>query len=46
MKDAVLYLIPAPLGDTDPRQVIPEGTIQKVRDLRYFVVEELRTARR
>ncbi len=46
MKDAVLYLIPAPLGDTDPRMVIPEGTIQMVRELNYFVVEELRSARR
>ena len=46
MKDAVLYLVPAPLGDTDPRMVIPEGTIQIVRELNYFVVEELRSARR
>ncbi|MFA5301428.1 MAG: SAM-dependent methyltransferase [Bacteroidales bacterium] len=46
MKDTVLYLIPAPLGDADPRLVIPEGTIQKVHELRYFVVEELRSARR
>ena len=46
MKEAVLYLIPAPLGDADPRLVIPEGTIEKVRELHYFVVEELRSARR
>ncbi|MFA5444108.1 MAG: SAM-dependent methyltransferase [Bacteroidales bacterium] len=46
MKGAALYLIPAPLGDTDPRLVIPEGTIQKVYQLHYFVVEELRSARR
>ncbi len=46
MKEAVLYLIPAPLGDTDPALVIPEGTIQTVRKLNYFVVEELRSARR
>ncbi len=46
MKEAILYLIPAPLGVADPRLVIPEGTIEKVRELHYFVVEELRSARR
>ena len=41
-----LYLIPAPLGDTAISDVIPEGTIDILCNLKHFVVEELRTARR
>jgi len=41
-----LYLIPSPLGDYEPIEVIPDGVIQKMLPIRYFVVEELRTARR
>lgn len=42
-----LYLIPAPLGDSAPvDMVIPAGTLSILRSIRYFVVEELRTARR
>ena len=41
-----LYLIPSTIGDTPPSQVIPEGTLQALRGLGTFVVEEVRTARR
>ena len=41
-----LYLIPSTLGDTDPSQVIPAGTLSRLAQIRIFVVEELRTARR
>ncbi len=41
-----LYLIPAPLGGDEIRDVIPEGTINIINSLSYFVVEELRSARR
>ena len=42
-----LYLIPAPLGESAPvAAVIPAGTLEILRSVRYFVVEELRTARR
>lgn len=42
-----LYLIPAPLGDETPVEaVIPAGTLETLRGIRHFVVEELRTARR
>lgn len=42
-----LYLIPAPLGDATPLEaVIPAGTINSLRSICHFVVEELRTARR
>ena len=41
-----LFLIPAPLGDGDVSDVIPAGTLSMIPQLRYFVVEELRSARR
>ena len=41
-----LYLIPSPLGEYDPAQVLPESVLQTAKGLRCFVVEELRTARR
>ena len=41
-----LYLIPSPIGDCEPAEVIPEGTLTVLRGLQCFVVEEVRTARR
>ncbi|MBQ9310599.1 MAG: SAM-dependent methyltransferase [Bacteroidales bacterium] len=41
-----LYLIPSPLGEYDPAEVIPAGTLGVLRSLHCFVVEEVRTARR
>ena len=41
-----LYLIPAPLGENEPAEVIPAPVLETLRDIRVFVVEELRTARR
>lgn len=41
-----LYLVPAFLGATTAEQVIPAGTLEIVRTLRFFVVENVRTARR
>ena len=41
-----LYLIPSPLGDSAPEEVIPSPVLEKVRTLDTFVVEEVRTARR
>ena len=41
-----LYLIPTPLGDVAPEQVLPAATLDVLRGLRVFVVEELRSARR
>ena len=41
-----LFLIPSPLGDYDPAEVIPSPVLQKARELKTFVVEETRTARR
>ena len=41
-----LYLVPTLLGATSAEQVIPAGTLEVVRTLRIFVVENVRTARR
>ena len=41
-----LYLIPAPLGDNDPAEVIPAPVLERLQTLEVFVVEEVRTARR
>ena len=41
-----LYLIPSPLGDNDPTEVIPQPVLDSLKGFRTFVVEEVRTARR
>ena len=41
-----LYLIPSPLGEGDPREVLPAALFDCLVHLDTFVVEELRTARR
>lgn len=41
-----LYLIPSPLGDNEPSEVIPRSTLDLACSLSTFVVEEVRTARR
>lgn len=41
-----LYLIPSPLGDNAPAEVIPAKALALLLELRCYVVEEIRTARR
>src|SRR5690625_7076489 len=41
---STLYLIPAPLGKQPENHVLPEHTIRVVRNLRQFVVENIRTS--
>lgn len=41
-----LYLIPSPLGENDPAEVIPQPVLKSLEGFRTFVVEEVRTARR
>jgi 16S rRNA (cytidine1402-2'-O)-methyltransferase len=41
-----IYLIPVTLGGDDFLQVIPEKVISLTRQLRYFIVEDVRSARR
>lgn len=45
-KKGKLYLIPSPLGDNDPAEVLPAPVLGLLQGLRTFVVEETRTARR
>ena len=42
----VLYLIPNTLGNPDTSQTIPDGITGKVNDIKVFIVENLRNARR
>jgi 16S rRNA (cytidine1402-2'-O)-methyltransferase len=42
----VLYLIPSTLGEISPQDVIPPRTLQILKKLDHFIVEEERTARR
>ena len=41
-----LFLIPSPLGENDPAEVIPAPVLASLEGFRTFVVEEVRTARR
>lgn len=41
-----LFLIPSPLGENDPAEVIPGPVLKSLEGFRTFVVEEVRTARR
>ncbi|MGL4331302.1 MAG: SAM-dependent methyltransferase [Bacteroidales bacterium] len=46
MTDTALYLIPVTLGETPHNRVLPEYNREIVRDIKYFIVEDVRTARR
>ena len=46
MSTGKLYLIPSPLGENDPAEVIPAPVLKSLEDFGTFVVEEIRTARR
>ena len=46
MTKGKLYLIPSPLGEGDPSEVIPASVLDLLPTLDCFVVEEVRTARR
>lgn len=46
MNPGNLYLIPALLGDSRADEVIPSGIKKLVSKIEYFVVEDLRSARR
>ncbi|MCX6239957.1 MAG: SAM-dependent methyltransferase [Bacteroidia bacterium] len=41
-----LYLIPTTLGESDTAQVIPAEVSAIVKNIKYFIVENIRTARR
>ncbi len=46
MSKGRLLLIPSPLGDNDPLEVIPGPVLDALQSISTFVVEEVRTARR
>lgn len=46
MNKGNLYLIPSPLGENDPSEVIPMPVLKSLENFMTFVVEEIRTARR
>ncbi|MGI6047697.1 MAG: SAM-dependent methyltransferase [Petrimonas sp.] len=46
MKNADLYLIPTTLGITSVDRVLPSYNTQIISDLRHFIVENVRSARR
>ncbi|MDR2473533.1 MAG: SAM-dependent methyltransferase [Tannerella sp.] len=44
--NAKLYLIPVPLGETPHEKVLPDYNREVIISLKYFIVENIRTARR
>ena len=42
----VLYLIPTTLGDGNLQDILPMGNSLIISSLRYFIVENIRSARR
>lgn len=46
MEKGKLYLIPTLLGETEVKRVIPDYNIAIIENIDFFVVEEIRTARR
>lgn len=46
MEKGILYMIPCPIGDTDMDRVLPAANLEVIRALDYFVVENVRSARR
>lgn len=46
MLPPALYLIPVEIGDSPLGMTIPSGNLRIVREIRTFIVENLRTARR
>ena len=43
---AALYLIPVTLGETTAERVLPEYNKDIIRDIRHYIVENIRSARR
>ena len=46
MNKSRLYLMPSPLGDNSPEEVIPAFVMQSIAGVKHFAVEDVRTARR
>jgi len=46
MAKASLYLIPSPMGESNPKHIFPDYNWEVILSIKYFVVENIRTARR
>lgn len=46
MPIGTLYLLPVPIGETPINRVIPEFNSELIKGLKYFIVEDAKTARR
>ena len=46
MVHGTLYLIPSMIGESPVAKIIPGFNLKVIRDLKYFIVEEIKTARR
>ncbi|MDR0845640.1 MAG: SAM-dependent methyltransferase [Tannerella sp.] len=46
MRQPALFLIPVTLGETEHRKVLPEYNREVILQIRHFIVENVRTARR
>lgn len=44
--ETALYLIPVTLGDTNYSRVLPEYNLEIIRGIRFFIVENIKSARR
>ncbi len=45
-KPATLFIIPTPIGEHHPEIVLPQETLSVLPEIKHFLVENLRTARR
>ncbi len=46
MIETALYLIPVPLSEGELSEVLPARNIEIVREIKHFIVENVRSARR
>ena len=46
MTTGKLYIIPVLLGGENIAELIPEGTLQIIKQLRHFIVENEKSARK
>ncbi len=43
---ATLYLFPVPMGDSPVAEVLPSYNVELIKGIKYFIVENIRSARR
>lgn len=43
---AILYLFPSSLGDTTFNRILPDDNIRLISEIKFFIVEDVRTSRR